>query len=130
MRKFSLLSVSLDLRFRVSGFECPCQKCGSRNLKQETRNFFGGVVNPEPLCSLQLCIFLDQLLQTESWELYRNLRVLTFSFAQVDGALAVLGVANLLAGAEASFAFGLLYRDFRQVELLAAGSEELGDVID
>src|SRR5205823_3199983 len=108
MRKFSLLSVSLDLRFRVSGFECPCKKCGSRNLKPETRNVFGGVVNPEPLRSLQLRIFLDQLLQTEPWELYRNLGVLTFSFALVNRALAVFGVANLLAGAEPLFAFGLL----------------------
>src|ERR1700757_3056820 len=78
----------------------------------------------------QLGILLHQLLQPEPWELYRNLGVFPISFALVDGALAVLGMFDLLAGAEAALALGFLDHGLGEVELLAARREKLGNVID
>src|ERR1700757_5494208 len=57
--------------------------------------------------ALQLRVFLDQLLQTEARELYRNLCVFPISFALIDGSPAVFGVLHFLAGAESAFAFQL-----------------------
>ena len=49
---------------------------------------------------LQLRVLLDQLLQSEPRELYRNLGVFPISFSLVDRALAIFRMANALARAE------------------------------
>src|SRR5260370_17789777 len=82
------------------------------------------------LCLLQLGIPLHQLLQAEARKLYSNLDVFAFSFALVDGSLAVFGMANLLAGAKSALAGGRFSRWFWDCELLAARGEELGDIFD
>src|SRR5215467_13561956 len=75
-------------------------------------------------------VLFHQLFQPESWKLYRNLGVFSFTFAPVDHPLTVLRVFHALAGTKRVPARGLLYRQLRPVELFAARSEELGDVVD
>src|SRR5205085_10747927 len=82
------------------------------------------------LRSLELSILLDQLLQPEPWELYRNLRVFTVSFPLVHSALAIFGVPHLLSWAKAPLPFWLLDGHLGQVEFLAARGKELGDIVD
>src|SRR5262252_8004604 len=79
---------------------------------------------------LQLGVLFHQLLQTETRELYRNLRLFPISFPLIDSTLAVFGVADFLAGEESFLAFRLFDREFGQIELLAPRGEELGDVVD
>src|SRR5258706_10894988 len=82
------------------------------------------------LCPLQLGEFFDELLQSELGELYRNLRVVPFAFALVDGAYAVFGMADALARTEAALAARLGGGNFRHGEFFPARGEELGDVVD
>src|SRR5438445_1941414 len=79
---------------------------------------------------LQLGVLLYQLLQTEARELYRNLGLFTFSFALIDQAFAIFGMAHLLSRTESSIASGLLQRHLGNVEFLAARGKELGNVIN
>jgi len=62
---------------------------------------------------LQLGVFLDQLFQTETRELYRKLGLIAFSFALVDGSLPIFRVLHLLTGTEALLAFWLFNRQLR-----------------
>src|SRR5260370_27039743 len=82
------------------------------------------------LSALKLGILLHQFLQAEAWKLYSNLGFFAFSFALIDRAFAVFRVAHLLSGAEAALAGGLFYGHLGDGELLAAGREELSDVLD
>src|ERR1039458_10073727 len=79
---------------------------------------------------LQLRVPLHQLLQTEARKLYRNLGVFPISFALIDGPFPIFRVLDLLSGMESPPAFGLLGRHFRNLELLAPRSKELGNVVD
>src|SRR4051794_10775626 len=54
----------------------------------------------------QLGVLFDQLFQTVSWKLYRNLRVFPISLALVDHSLAVLRMANALTGLESGASRG------------------------
>src|ERR1700688_4081300 len=89
----------------------------------------GGYPN-EVLSAHQLRVFLNQLLQAEARKLYSNLGFFAFSFSLVDGSFAVFGMANFLAGAEATHAGGRFQRNFRDGKLLAATGKKLGYVLD
>src|SRR5262249_3343218 len=75
-------------------------------------------------------VFFHQLFQSESWKLYRNLGVFSFTFAAKDNAFAVLGLPDALSRTKGVDPSGLLHRELRPVELLAARGKELGDVLD
>src|SRR4029077_20191404 len=79
---------------------------------------------------LQLGVLLDQLLQAEARELYRNLGFFAVSFALVDGSFAIFRMADFLAGAESALACRFFDFDFGDGELLTSAGEELGDVLD
>src|SRR5260370_37133841 len=81
------------------------------------------------LSALKLGILLHQFLQAEAWKLYSNLGFFAFSFALIDRAFPVFGVADLLSGAETALAGRLFYWRFGDGELLAAAGEKLGDVL-
>ena len=78
----------------------------------------------------QLRVLLYQLLQSEARELYRNLGIFTFSFALIDRAFAIFGMADFLPGAESFLALWLFYGHFGKAELLSPRGEELGNVVD
>ena|ERR1051326_1287486 len=81
--------------------------------------------------SLQLGILLHQLLQAEAWKLYSNLSFFAFSFALVDGTLAILWMADSLSGPKSAFPCRLFDRcRFGHGELLAAAGEEFGNVLN
>src|SRR5271166_3657440 len=82
------------------------------------------------LCPFQLGILLDQLLQTEARELYRNLGLFTFSFSMINRAFAIFGMAHLLPWLETLLAPGLLHQRFRDAEFLSPRGEKLGNVVD
>jgi hypothetical protein len=62
--------------------------------------------------------------------LYRNLGVFPISFALINGAFAIFGMLDLLTGAESALAAGRRDRQFGEGELLAAGGEKFGDIVD
>src|ERR1700722_5878302 len=82
------------------------------------------------LGALQLGILLHQLFQAEARKLYSNLGFFAFSFALIDGTLAVFGMADALARAESALAGGFFRSGFRDGEFFAAAGEKLGDVLD
>src|SRR3954452_6919664 len=80
---------------------------------------------------LQLGILLHQLLQPEAWKLYRNLRFFAFSFALVDGSLAVFGMADALSGTKSALAFEFFDRSgFGNAEFFASAGEKFRDVFN
>src|SRR3981189_3333853 len=82
------------------------------------------------LCPLQLRVLLDQFLQTEARELYRNLRIFPIPFALIDSSLAVFRVLHLLSGTEPALARRLLNRQLWPLELLPARCKELRNIVD
>src|SRR5499427_10911565 len=75
-------------------------------------------------------VLFHQLFQPEPWKLYSNLGVFSLTFTPVDHAFAVLGVFHALSGTERVAARRLLHRHLGTIELLAAGSKELGNVVN
>src|SRR5438270_4092068 len=71
------------------------------------------------LCALQVRVFFHQLFQSESWKLYRNLGVFSFTFTPVHHSLAIFGVFHALSGTKRRATCRLLHRNLRPVELFA-----------
>src|SRR5215472_17250958 len=80
--------------------------------------------------SLQLGIFLHQLLQPKAWKLYRNLGFFAFSLALIYRAFTILRMPDSLSRAESALARGLSDRSFGQREFLTAAGEKFGNVLD
>src|SRR5262245_15235090 len=92
-----------------------------------------GIRGTSLLGSLQLCVFLYELLESEPWKLYRNLGAFTFAFPAVDHAFAVLRMADALAGTKrrpAGFLLRRLGRGLGQGKFLAPRGEEFRDVVN
>src|SRR5512140_1340346 len=81
-------------------------------------------------CSLQVRVLLDQLFQSESWKLYRNLGVFSFTFTPVHHSLAIFRVFHTLSGTKRAAARRLFDRNLRPVELLAPRRKEVGNVVN
>src|ERR1019366_8999197 len=78
----------------------------------------------------QLGVFLDQLFQTESRKLYRNLRIFPVTLAFVHCAFPVFRMTNALSGPESSAPGRLGNLDFGPRKLLSPRGEELRNVVD
>src|SRR6476469_6009695 len=75
-------------------------------------------------------VLFNQLFQSESWKLYRNLGVFSFTFTPVHHSLAIFRVFHALAGSKRATARRLLYRNLRPVELLAPRSKKVRNVVN
>src|SRR5438309_10828449 len=80
--------------------------------------------------ALQVRVFFYQFFQSESWKLYRNLGVFSFTFAPIHHSLAIFRVFHALSGTKRAAARRLLHRNLRPIKLLAARSKEVGNVVN
>src|SRR5712672_297247 len=80
--------------------------------------------------SLQVRVLFDELFQSESWKLYRNLGVFSFTFPPIHHSLAIFRMFHALAGTKRAAACHLLHRNLRPVELLASRGKEVGNVVN
>ncbi len=99
------------LAFFFAQSRCICHECCQNLLEVGTGELCSpgqprAAVPTSLLDHFQLRVLLHQLFQTEARKLYRNLGFFTFSFALVDGALAIFRVADLRSWAESLLAFG------------------------
>src|ERR1019366_9878265 len=78
----------------------------------------------------QLGVFLDQLFQTESMKLYRNLGVFPIAFAMIDHSFAIFGVVDAVSLAQSAPSGALVEVHLRAGKLFAARGEKVGDVVD
>src|SRR6267154_909923 len=80
--------------------------------------------------SLQVRVLFDELFQSESWKLYRNLGVFSFTFTPIHHSLAIFRVFHALSRSKRTASSRLLHRDLRPVELLASRGKEVGNVVN
>src|ERR1019366_9721680 len=78
----------------------------------------------------QLGVFLDQLFQTESRKLYRNLRIFPVTLAFVHRAFAVFGMTDALSRPESGASGGLGNLNLGPRKLFPARGEKLRNVVD
>src|ERR1700731_1820376 len=80
--------------------------------------------------SLQVRVLFHQLFQSESWKLYRNLGVFSFTFTPIHHSFAIFRMFHALSGTKRTATGWLFHWDLRPVEFLAPRGKEVGNVVN
>ena len=104
-----------------------CCVCLSNKFKFQ--NQISCATSSHPSSPLQLGIFLHQLLQAKTSELYCNLGIFSVALALVYQSLTILGMPHFLPGPEPGFTRRCRLDYFRRRKSLAPRCEKLRNVI-